>query len=362
MFGRASCTEPEELIAALIAYQEANDDAPSDIGCGSPLLPQPLAPTITIPRSIAARDFLDVARATVRTRTEAGLAPDADGTQAEPASATIALDADARDEEWTVAYEGILPGTRTLTARLVAGAPGALVMPGADLCRAGAREGDLLILRPDELAPGCEALVDAARPDLLTFRVTGVERERVTFAPLEGSAFAEELVAPECVTADLGAEIRAPDVFLVSGSRSGAASGLRAQDGACVADDSERGGRAQAPRVRAGEHYRGPVLDFYMYPGEVEPVRGFEYVIPVRRRFASGSSPEGRQANFAPRQNQNARGPFGTRLTDIAVARVYEDLEGGAVRERRALVAPSPTDNVVFVLQLAGRDSLIGLQ
>ena len=295
--GRALCEQPDDFGASVQEYIAQNPRESSISGCGSPLVPQPLALTVPLTGADAPIDFGAEERVSIMERRERRLLFDEDGEVIERVAVNT-QDYRVRDETWTIAYEGVLPGTRRTDG--LAGSADASVFDVGPLnpCTSDVRAGDTLVIRdePGTQAGGvpaaCEGLVAPAGVDeefFNSYEITQVGDGTLTLALLEGEAFTKTLPTSACFPRGISYEVRPNGVWVVSGSESGLASGRRRVDGMCVAGNGAPSRRATA-RAVTGEIFDGPLFSFYLYPGKVAPTRGLSYTVNLERNFASAST------------------------------------------------------------------------
>lgn len=275
--GRAQCTHPEELVSAMRA--EAGEGA--SLGCGSPLAPQPLAPEVD--EELAS--FSDSPRAKLMTFARAIL----EGSAEKPEPQVLRQPFDLRlvNEQWTITYEGALPGVGASERGLVDRARGEVFLSGGvDFCAAAAEVGDrLTILSKPSKAEGCE--VFEGEEGFLTYEIRTLGPYEVELALIEEGEegdFVQDFPTRSCFDKGLRYEIRARQAWTVVGQQSGMSSPYERSGDECVLKEGAESGGLQG-RVATGEEYLGPYLQMKIYPGQVEPVQGTEYIFQVERNF-----------------------------------------------------------------------------
>jgi hypothetical protein len=343
--GRAACTQPEEQIARLQQYVAQNPSYRGTQDCGSTLLPQPLGLSVPTSPGVRPFDFLDARRISPIERRTLSLEYAADGELREVAVIS-SNDERMRDEALTVTYEGVLPQTQRTDGLIAPEGPSTL-LTGADLCAAGVEVGDLVILRTGPgtetggVPEACRAFVGES--GFLTFEAIEVRPNAVELGVLDGvGGVATSLPTRECFPRGLSWEVRPRDAWVVAGEVSGVVSDKRALGEVCAPRYGVEGGRLNH-RVKSGDIFRGPYLDFYMYPGEVTPVRGLTYTVRIARNFSISSL-----------ENRTTLTPRLTRATQILHA------EGLGVGQ--LLLILDPSDGLVYGVNLGGADGAFLLQ
>ena len=125
------------------------------------------------------------------------------------------------NENWYVTYEGVLPGTAALRARVQSGLDIAVI--GGELCELGVLPGDYFVVEFDEQAPCAdyEAGVD------YSFVIDEVGGDWIRLAPSgpyelpSGTEIENPELVPSCFAEPTEFSIRPPEVFVVRGSTSG---------------------------------------------------------------------------------------------------------------------------------------------
>lgn len=285
---RGTCQLPDALIETA---REAIGGGP--LSCGSPVLPQPtgLATDAAVPS-----DLGEVPRALLLEQQTVNWVVEENGSVDAEISASP-YDYRLRDESWTVTYEGVLPATAQIDRGIVdRNVDGLFQGGGLDLCAAGVQVGDRLTIlgRPlvnGQVPAGCEAFdsPDTERADFLTYEIVDLTASVMQLAVIDNAAaqgFVSALPSRSCEAFNRGLRytIRPVDEWLVVGERSGLVSGFENQGGQCVARAGSEFGRTHA-RVKTGDAYVGPYLDFRLYEGEVEPVRDMSYTFQIERNF-----------------------------------------------------------------------------
>jgi hypothetical protein len=294
-----SCETPSELLEAA-----REQDANPSTECSAPFRPQPLAlqtpelddTTTTVQRATLRRD------ATLGLEFAGALRPEfrdpdipLDAVQSFAFGNTD--DYTIRSETWTVAWEGVIPGTNRDDAVIDADQPGLLEMGGADMCNLGVMEGDRLTIRnqPDvEGGPEICASFDEEELGFRTWRIAEVRPrelvlEVIDAAPEQGE-FADELPRRDCFARAIDYEIRPNGEWLAYGNRTGYLSPRESFEGRCIQSENAVDPRFSS-RVRTGEVYRGPYLSFELREGRVDPVRSdtqeLRYNFRVERNFTA---------------------------------------------------------------------------
>lgn len=279
LVGRAQCTQPEELIDAM---REVTSDSGS-LGCGSPLIPQPLGLDVDEDSS----SFSDAPRADLMTfaRTFLELGESDDLGAVERVIERQVYDFRLVNESWSVSYEGALPGIGTAERGLVArDEESRFLSGGVDYCAAAVEVGDRLrILSEPVDASGCE--VFEGEPEFRTYEIVEVGAFDVELAVIDGDETADELPTRSCFDRGLRYEIRPSDQWVVAGEQSGMSSPWQREGESCVLREGAESGRLGG-RVETGEEYVGPYLRFRIYEGEVDAVEGLEYRFQVERNFS----------------------------------------------------------------------------
>lgn len=321
--GRAQCTHPDELVSAMRA--QAAEGA--SLGCGSPLAPQPIAPDVDEDLT----SFSDAPRAKLMSFARAIL----EGSAANPEPEILRQSFDLRlvNEQWTVTFEGALPGVGASERGLVDRERERIFLSGgADFCAAAVEEGDrLTILSKPAKSDGCE--IFKGDEGFLTYEIVGLKPYEVELALIdddENNEFVQEFPTRTCFDQGLRYEIRARQAWTVVGQSSGMSSPFERAGDKCVLREGAETGRLQG-RVETGEEYLGPYLQLTIFPGQVDPVQGTEYTFQVERNFGLAaetvvpSSREGSQSTvptqvlFTP---DLGRGRYVT-VVDSGANRVY---------------------------------------
>ncbi|MFU8803000.1 MAG: hypothetical protein ACNA8W_04235, partial [Bradymonadaceae bacterium] len=278
LVGRSTCHLPEELQESL--RQTTGPDQVAH--CASPLVPQPLGLSVDAEQS----SFAESPRADLLQERRLVLFNEDGEVAAEVVSAPY--DIRLRDEEWTIAYEGVLPATSSSDRGMIdRNEEGIFLSGGVNFCTAGVNVGDRLIIltQPEENAPAACAPFRNEADDYLTYEVSAVLANSVELTVIGGD-FVDTLPTRECFNRGLRYNVRPVDEWIVTGERSGYVSDRIAIEGECVERPGAELGRTQA-RVRTGEVYTGPYLNLRIHEGELEPVRGLRYGIQVERNFAA---------------------------------------------------------------------------
>ncbi len=268
--GRAQCVHPEELVAQMEELVEGS------LTCGTPLAPQPVARSVETTPST----FTDVDRADLMEFAEAIL----DGDPIAPMIERFPFDLRLVSEEWTVAYEGAIPGLGGNERGLVEATDGSRFLTGgANLCNAGVEVGDRLrILSAPVNESRCAEYQGEER--VRTYEIVAVSPFEMSIAVIEEDGFAQELPVRECFNRGLRYEVRPREEWVVWGSQSGMGSPWEAEGTQCVLREGAESGRLSG-RVRTGEEYFGPYLSLRIHEGEVDPVEGLSYTFRVERNF-----------------------------------------------------------------------------
>ncbi len=353
----AQCVQPEPLINAVNQFIANNPSDTQVAGCGSPLVQQPLSVTVPTRGNQAPVDFVTQQRLDVTEQRSIRLLMDEQGE----VSTQLVIDTEdfvVRDEDWTVAFEGILPGTRRGDG-LLTDMPGVLDIGSLDPCVADVRVGDVLVIRSEPgsqtggVPSGCESF---ETPESFSgsawreYEVLEVYEDRLVFGVKEGAGTSSRLPTQECFARGIDYEVRAASSWLVTGSVSGIASGKVARDGVCVSGEGGDAPRVQS-RVLGGERFVGPGISFWMTPGVVAPVRDASYLINVTRNFAASSTPGQLSINAAT-----------PRPTEIRYDYLYSAVpEGGkwpsSPTRKRLISVVEPADNTVVVREPIGGEN-----
>lgn len=219
-----------------------------------------------------------------------------------------------RNETWQVVFEGRLPGTSALSARLMNN--GTAHIFGGSLCSVGVLPGDLLELAY-EPAYACG---EFAVGGVYTFPIVAVSDDFLELSPdggegrlSDGEVVSVGLPTTNCFGKFVSFGIRASDTYVVSGTRSGFFHDVvSTPDGCAQALEANPllTGRAFAASLKEGavlpacpvtgpvealelSPYANPLLTFNIYPACEEQVEGSRTVIPTQRgtewRFAVSS-------------------------------------------------------------------------
>ena len=292
--GRAQCEQPDELLQAM---RDAADDT-TVMGCGSPLMPQPVAPEV--PDDLDT--YADAQRLDLATYAEAWF-----DEAGQPEIVRSVHDLRLLNEDWTITYEGRIPGPGEQARGLVdLDDDGHFRSGGSDFCAAGVEVGDRLTIRtsPGNVA-GCEVYEGPA--EFRTYEIVEVGPFGVDLAVLDEEDRVDVLPTRECFDRGLSYEIRARDAWTVVGSSSGMSSPWERDGDECVLRDQADTGLLEG-RAQTGELYRGPYFQFRLREGVVDPVQGLSFTLRVERNFSRVSerfNPDGalvlpRQVAFLP--------------------------------------------------------------
>jgi hypothetical protein len=295
--GLGACTEPEAYVDDLRTYIFDNDDVPNDYSCVSSLRPQPLMRTAGTD-GLGASSFEELERADILQRHTVRLTQEDGAVEASTVSSP--WDERTRSENWQVTWEGVLPGSRRTDGLLsAADNPGQLDTGGLQLCSTGVQQGDLVEIQSSPAtgsgAPQrCEQFErPPTEPRWRTWRIAQVSPRQVTLEtidePQDQDRFANAVPDRECFPTGVEYRIRAGERWTVIGGETGYVSDSRLALGACVpkpGSDNRRQGR-----VETGGLYVGPYLDFGLYEGPVEPIRGideeFQFVFATQSNFSA---------------------------------------------------------------------------
>ncbi|MGM0555450.1 MAG: hypothetical protein ACQEVA_03630 [Myxococcota bacterium] len=341
-----SCDTPSAL---LDAAREQNADPSTE--CAAPFRPQPVAldtPELdgssTITRASLRRDPSLVLVPGTSIPSEFRT-PDVPLDAIQPFTLDPTDDYTIRSETWTVAWEGVIPGTNRDDAIISADEPGLLEMGGADMCSLGVVAGDRLTIRsqPDlEDGPeSCDAF-DSTERGFLTWRVAEVRPRELKLEVIdaEDGEFADELPRRECFTRAIDYEVRPEGEWLAYGSNTGYLSPRESFEGRCIESKNANDPRFTS-RVRTGEIYRGPYLSFEMRPGDVDPVRSDTQELRYRFRVEQNFS--------ADRFSSNTIFP-----RDI----LYDPLLPGG----RMVMVPDASGDFVFLRNFDDRERRTGIR
>lgn len=307
--GPGTCTEPDAFIRAMRGFASQNPEAPQSFDCLTSLRHQPLRRFAT-DEQLSRASFDDVPRADLLMRTDLRLRPDSE----ESSSVTQTIenqpyDFRFRSETWTATYEGVLPSTNRDDGLLDPDTAGLLDTSPLDLCNAGVKAGDRIIIKnepesgedapeaceafqPDDSNGGQNQQTDLEDNDpFLTYRVARVRADTLEMEPLEAEGtppHADTLPTRECFPTAIKYEIRAENEWIVSGEESGFLSPRTSELGACVPALGAESRQLQG-RVRSGGFFNGPYLEFQLFSGPVAPLRRqeaeYEYNFTIQRFF-----------------------------------------------------------------------------
>lgn len=304
--GRAQCELPEAFARSAAAFVANNPGVGSATSCGSKVIPQPVALTVPTRGNASPDDFGGEERfSLIETRERRYFfgSVEEDGPE-DHVRAIVGLNTEdfrIREEDWTIEYEGILPGTRRSDGLAGEDDPSVFDIGTVNVCLSDVREGDWLIINSEPgtdtggIPDSCMGFVSPdGADDFLSYRIAEVRDGEVVLETVsaedgEDARFVQSLPTRSCFPRGISYEIRAADVWVVSGSESGLASGKRRVDGVCVPGNGAPSARANA-RAETGEVFNGPLFSFYLYPGLVAPERGLAYVVSLDRNFSSAST------------------------------------------------------------------------
>ena len=300
--GRAVCQLSEEQIKRMeTRAAELGVEVP--LGCGSPLLPQPLSTSVLTTGPQRPADFLTAERLDFLEQRTLTLEYDQGGL-VQPVVEVNRADERLLQEDLVVTYEGAIPSTRRSDGLIDQADSSRLLVGSLDVCRAGIDPGDLLILRTGPGTEGggvpeaCQAFVAPAgrEADFLSYRITraldGVLELAVIAPQPDGPAYVQELPTRACFPRGLSYEVRVPEQWLVSGSTTGVVTDRERVLGVCAPTQAALSGRASA-RARTGERYIGLYYSFWLYPGQVQPTRDLSFTMSVARSFTPASTESG---------------------------------------------------------------------
>ncbi|WP_146618390.1 hypothetical protein [Lujinxingia litoralis] len=276
LVGRASCEQPEALREAM---SQAAAGSQITLGCGSPLIDQPVA--LEVPDDL--RNYIDAPRADLLELARAQLSVEEGQVNAEIQRQVF--DVRLRNERWTLTYEGALPAVGSAERGLIAReTPGHFLSGGIDYCGAGVEVGDRLrILSSPGDGAGCAGF--AGDEGFLTYEITAVGATSLTIAPLAGADTAQSLPTRECFDQGLRYEVRPDAQWIAVGEQSGFASVWERDGESCVRKDEADLGRLQG-RVASGQVWEGPYLTLRIREGEVGAREGLSYTFRVDRAFS----------------------------------------------------------------------------
>lgn len=353
--GSAQCTQPDALINALSQSIQLNPMGPQVAGCGSPLVQQPLSVTVPL-RGADVDDYVTSQRVDVPEQRSVRLLMDTEGA----VTTQLVIDTEdfvVRDEDWSMNYEGVLPGTRRGDG-ILANTAGVLDIGTLDPCVSDVRVGDALILLSepgsvtDGVPAGCEAFQTPAQfsgDAWREYEVLEVKEDSLVFGvKANASGIISTLPSEECFARGIDYEVRASDAWLVTGSSSGIASGQIARDGVCVPGNGASAPRVQS-RVRGGERFVGPGLSFWMTQGVVAPVRDSSYLVNVTRNFSAASTPS--------RLSINASTPAPTEVHFERLYSAVPDADGVwpvSLSRKQVILVVEPADNSIIVREPFG--------
>jgi len=209
-----------------------------------------------------------------------------------------------RNETWRVTYEGRLPGTSALEARLMN--DGTAHVFGGSLCEVGVLPGDLFEM-DYPLESGCGEFDVGAT---YTFTIAAVGDDYLELSPDGGEGLLEDgtfvpvgMPSTNCFGKFVSFSIRPRSTFVVYGSRTGFLHGVvSTPDGCAVAADADPlfTGRALAATLKDGESlpscpvtepvealelatYANPTLTFNIFPACEEQLDGTRNIIDTQR-------------------------------------------------------------------------------
>ncbi len=252
-----------------------------------------------------------------------------------------------RNETWTVAYEGQLPGTEGLKARYLQG--GRILVTGGDLCSRGVLPGDALVFEYDAQ----QSCGNLETEGVYNFLIASVGADEVELAAeggwttdAEGERVELDLPDADCLEELFAFAIRPVDTFVVTGSRSGFLHNVVPSADGCVesADASPLfNGRAYAATLKEGETlHTCPVTE----PHHSLEMRTFENpifrfdVYPACSELADGT----REVITSSRETE-------WRFS-VASGFVSQTILAAKMASDQAL---SPQEDLLYVLDLAGR-------
>lgn len=353
--GRAQCVLPDALLDALGQYLIDNPTAPQTLGCGSPALPQPLSAT----EALDSPDYGSAQRFDLLERRELRknfLESGAINTQLVVDTEDFAI----REEDWTITYEGVLPGTRRIDGLIEE--EGVLDIGSLDPCLSDILPGDRVVLltEPGTETGGvpseCEVFqtpeTEEEQGAWLEYEVSQVYTDRLVLSTLdEESGAVQQLPTTGCFPRGIRYEVRASGEWTVVGSVSGIASGRVARGGVCVPGNGASAPRVSS-RVRAGERFIGPQMSFYMTPGQIEPVRDTSYTVSVGRNFNAASTPSGSIFSMAL--------PAAAFVGRERLFSGTPSADSGWVNTRREwLIAGDASDNLIILQTPSSQNDLI---
>ncbi|RDV37302.1 hypothetical protein DV096_15100 [Bradymonadaceae bacterium TMQ3] len=276
LVGRASCEQPDDLREAM---SQASAGTSTALGCGSPLIDQPVAPDV----DDQLRNFIDAPRAELMQLARAQLQVEGDRVEAEINRQVF--DVRLRNESWSLTYEGALPGVGSQERGLISSeGEGAFLSGGVDYCAAGVEVGDRLrILSEPAAGAGCADF--RGSETFLTYEITELGATTLTISPIDQEGFATMLPTRECFDTGLRYEVRAHQQWIATGTQSGFASVWEREGQTCVLRDDALHDRVQG-RVASGELWEGPYLTLRIREGEVGAREGLSYTFRVDRAFA----------------------------------------------------------------------------
>lgn len=208
-----------------------------------------------------------------------------------------------RNETWYVEFEGNLPGTGGMTARVAA--PDRIVVASGNLCELGALPGDWFGVLQDGVS-GC---TDYPADSEFSFLITNVGQDYVELDPstghlwLDGEVQEVSALNPACFPEPLSFKIRPRNSALVWGSRTGFLHNVITTSEGCRVDpegDPLFSGRAYIATVEENveppscpiiqpfeglvpETFQNPILSFNLYPAcAVTPEGAVQIKAPIR--------------------------------------------------------------------------------
>ncbi|MFB6352213.1 MAG: hypothetical protein ABEK29_10620 [Bradymonadaceae bacterium] len=303
--GAGTCSEPRAFIERMRSYSSENEGASREFGCASSLRDQPIE---RFASDLEGQDsFENFSRANLLQFTSLQLSPpDEDNSKVHAQTVERPYDFRYRDEQWTVTWEGVLPGTDRQDGLLAKENAGQLLTEPLDLCKAGVRAGDRVIIKnspetgsetpdrcgnlvPDGNREGGNGVPDSDDP-FLTYRVDEVRPNSIKLSTMDSERFAQTLPSRGCFPSAIRYEIRPEDEWTVVGNQSGFQSRRTSSLGQCVPKFGADNPRIQG-RVASDEVFVGPYLEFLLYDGPVSPIRRqgdpYSYTFATQRFFSS---------------------------------------------------------------------------
>ncbi|MBN1947340.1 MAG: hypothetical protein JW797_16845 [Bradymonadales bacterium] len=203
------------------------------------------------------------------------------------AQETVPADWRIRSEEWTLSYEGIIPGSQRNDGLIDDTYPGILTSAGVNYCSLGIVASDRLVIA--EATPLLTAPTGACAPfegeDRLEYEIAFVRADALYLRVLEGEdGVVQQLPDRQCFGAGFSYEIRPHQTWLVSGSSSGFLHPQTTLVQQCVPRTADA---RWTGRLRENELFDNPFLSLQLRPGTVEQPPDTAITFSVRSNFST---------------------------------------------------------------------------